>query len=186
MKIFKSKLLCFFWFFSVSLFLVGGCKKDNDLIEFDLLPISTDALQLDSIVDTTINGQHYYSDTLLISNNFFRAACEENGINTADIESVSLEYSSVNIESPQSMTSQLFFNSITQLFLTPGGQNDTIAQTFDIASAPVDLILSPKNLKVYFDNVATSMPVFFGAGDSALSRAKVKYKLNFKVRGYSH
>lgn len=167
-------------------FFVGSCKKDSDLIEFNLAPINTESLALDGVVDTTINGQQYYSDTLLISNNFFRTACEENGVNTADVESVYLESSSVNIVSPQNITGSFFF-SITQIFLTPNGQMDTISEAnVGISSIPGELTLKSKNLKVYFDNVAITMPVFFGVGDSSLPGADVKYNLIFKVRGYSH
>jgi len=168
------------------IFFVGSCKKDSDLIEFSLAPINTESLPLDGVVDTTINGQQYYSDTLLISNNFFRTACEENGVNTSDVESVYLESSSVEIISPQNITGS-FFNSITQIFLTPAGQMDTISEAdVGMSAIPGELTLKSKNLKVYFDNVVTTMPVFFGVGDSVLSGAEVKYSLNFKVRGYSH
>ncbi len=186
MKILRGKWAGIFIVFAAMIFFAGSCKKDSDLVEFNLAPINTESLQLDGVVDTTTNGQQYYSDTLLISNNFFRTACEENGVNISDVESVFLESSSVEIVSPQNITGS-YFTSITQIFLTPNGLLDTISKAnVGISAIPGELTPKPKNLKMYFDNVATTMPVFFGVGDSSLSGADVKYNLTFKVRGYSH
>ncbi len=173
-------ILCF------TVFLVQtACKKEEKLVEFDLLTINTDQLFLDNLVDTTVGGQGYYSDTLLISNNFFRSACEQNGISPSDVDSVYLKTATIQLASAQSLAGQAFGDVI--LGFKGDNSLDTIATMQSFSSNTLASILTtrPKNLKTYFADLASSIPVFFSNNITFADSVGIKYSLSFHVKGYS-
>jgi hypothetical protein len=164
----------------------SSCKKEAQLVEFDLIPVSTEELLLDNILDTTINGVGYFSDTILLNNNFFRAACEQNGIKPDEVDSIYVNGVTVQCTSSQIIAGQTFSN-VTIAFLSTTNQLDTVAHinSYQPGAVPVSLQTDKKNLKVYFSDLFSTLPVFFSDNIPFSGPVGIKYDLSFHVKGYS-
>jgi hypothetical protein len=185
----KTEFLILVGIVTSILYLLSACKKEDDPkeVSFDASP-GDFVLKVDSIADSTGVDGPMYSESVRISNDFFRTACETHNVYLGDVQSIKIKSASVSIHGMQPAD----FGDFKKIFLhtwfgqygyTLLGDNPSP----NAASSTQSLSVMNVELKEYFMLLDQDFFLYLTQNSAAFNdTVEVTVSVNFSVTGMDH
>lgn len=140
---------------------------------------------IDNIVDDSSGSDKFYVHSLIIDNNFYRNACENNNVYLGEVSSVTISEAKITIVDNNGVTLDRYASIIESAEDTTEGST-TIAQTTFSGGTSASLSLQSDNLLKYFKYYQTNIKIKIKQSDPTVPSTAVNFSFSFKVKGKNH
>lgn len=165
-----------------------ACKeKEGDKVTFALAPVEVSYLN-ENAVDSINTTDTLLIDTLIINNDFFRNACDENNVYLDDVESVSIVTASLNITAPAAFDIN-DYKSVNIYLKEPGYSEQLLIAQSQPVSTGTSFYFDLKNsnsLLTYFKLYSLPVYVVVSRSNPATTNTTLKLRMQFEVTGVNH
>lgn len=165
-----------------------ACKeKEGDKVTFALAPVEVSYVN-ENAVDSINTTDTLLIDTLIINNDFFRSACDENNVYLDDVESVSIVSASLNITDPAGFDIN-DYKSVNIYLKEPGYSEQLhIAQSKPVSSGSTFYfdLKNSSSLLTYFKLYNLPVYAVVSTNNPLASSTTLKLRMQFEVTGVNH